>query len=305
MTQNSRLEGVEAVSTSVGTRNSRRDLTLAIVAFMIAFVLWQMQGLFFLTFPFRLFVTMIHELGHGVSAVLTGGSFLHFQITSRGAGVAYTQGGWRWVIIQAGYLGTALFGAALLFLTHRTQNPGRVAIGVGVFIGILTLAYSGISLANLGLLEFILLAGVLGTALFLIFTRETDEGRYLGLSIGAFGGLLLVSFAGAGNMLTILVGLISALLLVWIGFKGSRDTVIVVLTFLAFLTGLQAITDAWVLLRIVTLPNSMMPLNDASSMAHEVGGPAAMWAMIWMALDIVIFGTTTYFVLIKPARRKS
>ena len=45
---------------------------------MIALVLWQMQGLFFLAYPFRLFVTMIHELGHGMAAVLTGGRFPAF-----------------------------------------------------------------------------------------------------------------------------------------------------------------------------------------------------------------------------------
>jgi hypothetical protein len=262
-----------------------------------------MQGLFFLTLPFRLFVTMIHELGHGVAAVLAGGSFLHFEITRRGAGLAYTSGGWRWVIIQAGYLGTAVFGAGLLFLTHRTQKPGRVAMAVGALIGILTLAYSGMSLSKLGLFELIPVIGVLGAALYLFLTQETDQGRYVGVLVGACGGMLLMAFAGAGNLLTILVGLIAALLLVWIGLRGSRDTILVVLTFLAFLTGLQAITDSWVLLKIVSLPSSMMPLNDASSMAHEVGGTASLWALIWMALDVVIFGTSVYFVFIRPARR--
>lgn len=74
------------------TRASQRDVGLAILAFLIAFVLWQMQGLFFLTYPLRLFVTMIHELGHGLAAILTGGSFLHYEVTRRGAGLAYTSG---------------------------------------------------------------------------------------------------------------------------------------------------------------------------------------------------------------------
>ncbi|MCD4686712.1 MAG: M50 family metallopeptidase, partial [Anaerolineae bacterium] len=96
--------------------NPRRDLALAAVAFMIALVLWQVQGLFFLTYPLRLFVTMIHELGHGMSAVLTGGEFLRFEVMERGAGLAYTSGGSRFIVIQAGYLGTAIFGATLLLL---------------------------------------------------------------------------------------------------------------------------------------------------------------------------------------------
>jgi len=124
--------------------SARRDLLVASGAFVVAVALWQVQELYFLLYPLRLFVTMVHELAHGIAAELTGGTFLHFEVTSRGAGLAYTRGGVRFVIIQAGYLGTAFFGALVLYLTHRTRWPGRVAIGLGVFLGILTLAYSDI-----------------------------------------------------------------------------------------------------------------------------------------------------------------
>ena len=73
--------------------NSQRDLGLALAAFLIAFVLWQVQGLGVLLYPFRLFVTMIHELGHGTAAILTGGSFLRFEVSEQGAGLAYTSVG--------------------------------------------------------------------------------------------------------------------------------------------------------------------------------------------------------------------
>jgi hypothetical protein len=282
---------------------SQRDLLLAVAAFMIAFALWQMQGLFVLTYPFRLFVTMIHELAHGISAVLTGGTFVRFEVTPRGAGIAYTRGGSPFVIIQAGYLGTALFGAGLLYLTYHNKRPGRVAIGVGVFIGIVTLFFSGISLARLNFVEKVFAAAVVLAGGFLVLTQPTDRGRCIGVGVLGAGGLLALLFAGGGNMLTITVGLATALILIAIGVRASRDVVVVTLTFLAFLTGLQAITDAWVLLRIVSLPHSMMPLNDASSMAHAVGGTAGLWALIWIVLDVLIFGTSVYFTLIQPARR--
>ncbi|MBN2304486.1 MAG: hypothetical protein JXQ72_08425, partial [Anaerolineae bacterium] len=69
------------------------------------------------------------------------------------------------------------------------------------------------------------------------------------------------------------------------------------------LTGLQAITDAWILLKIVSLPASLMPNNDASSMAREIGGSAALWAMIWIACDIVLFGTAVYATFVRPSRK--
>jgi len=283
--------------------SQRRDLSLALAAFLIALLLWQMQGLFFLAYPFRLFVTMIHELAHGMAAELTGGDFIHFEVTQRGAGLAWTSGGWRFFIIQAGYLGTALFGAALLVLTHRVRRPGRVAIGVGVFIGILTLAYTGLSLRNLSLVEIIVTAAAIGAGGYFLLTRDMDRGEHRrGVLILAAGGLLLLAFAGEGNSTTILVGLASALALVGIGLYGGRDLVVIVLTFLAFLTGLQAISDSWVLFRIVTVPYGLMPANDASSMAREFGGSASLWALVWIAMDILIFGLTAYYVLLRPMR---
>jgi hypothetical protein len=280
----------------------RRDVFLAFIAFLVAFALWQVQGLYFLTYPLRLFVTMIHELGHGVSAILTGGEFVKFEVSKRGAGLAYTRPGLRFFIIQAGYLGTAVFGATLLFLTNRTKRPGYVAIGVGILIGILTLLFTGISLASLTLFETIITTAVIIAAIYLILTRDTDEGRYAGLAVLAVGGIMLAAFTVGDNLLTILVGLASALILILIGFFANRDVTVVTLNFLAFLTGLQAITDSWILLKIVSLPESMMPRNDASTMADEYFGTAGVWALLWVMLDILIFGTAVYYTFIKPAR---
>jgi hypothetical protein len=278
------------VSTKIPSATRQQGVTLAAIAFIIALVLWQVQGLFFITYPLRLFVTMIHELAHGLAAAVTGGSFLHFEVTKRGAGLAYTSGGWRFLIIQAGYLGTALFGAALLFVTHRVQHPGRVAVGLGLMVGILTLAYTGLSFRNLNLIELGVTAAALGGGLYLLLSRDQDERqRALGFIVVVAGLLLLLAFAGGGNTLTLAAGLTSAALLALIGLRGGRTLQVFALTFLSFITGLQAITDAWVLLRIVALPDSMMPLNDAQTMARVYGGPAGMRALLWVALDVLIF----------------
>jgi hypothetical protein len=282
--------------------NSQRDLGLALAAFLIAVVLWQVQGLGVLLYPFRLFVTMIHEMGHGTAAILTGGSFLRFEVSKQGAGLAYTSGGARFVIIQAGYLGSALFGAALLYVTNRVKQPKYVAVGLGVLIGLLTLLYSDLSFGNLSLPETVIAAGVIITGLVLFLTQETDQGRYIGAGVTVIGGFLGLHFAGANNTWTILVGLASAFALISLGYWGSREIVLVTLTFLAFLTGLQAITDAWVLLKVVSLPNSMVPHNDARSMAQAYPGSAAMWALIWIALDVLIFGTSVYLTYFRRAR---
>ena len=286
-----------------GTVSEYRGVFLALIAFLVAFFVWQSQGLSFVTYPLRLFVTMIHELGHGLSAILTGGEFLRFEVSKRGAGLAYTRGGSRFVVIQAGYLGTAIFGAILLYLANRSKRPGPIAVGVGLFIGVLTLLFSGLSLSHLNVFEAILTAGVIIVGSWLFLTRETDEGRYVGLGTLGAGVVMLLIFAGANNGLTILIGLLSAVLLVVMGLRAPVEVTVFVLTLLAFLTGLQAITDSWTLLKIVSLPNSMIPNNDASSMAREIGGSAGLWAILWIAGDAVLFGTSVYLTFVGPARR--
>jgi hypothetical protein len=285
--------------------DKRRDLLLALIAFVVALALWQMQGLFFLTYPLRLFVTLIHELGHGLAAIVTGGSFEHFNVTKSGAGVAYTTGGARVVIIQAGYLGTALFGAVLLYLTNKVRQPGRIAVVLGILIGGLTLFFAGIKLSNLSWLETVASAAVIAVGLYLFLTRDTNQGRYTGLAITLAGVVILLMLSTWGDiMLTVMVGLGSGLFLIWIGLRASRDIVLVILNFLAFMTGLQAITDSWILFRITSMPRSMMPLNDAANMAHTAGGSATLWALIWIALDILFFGSAVYFTFVKPMRQK-
>ncbi|NDJ78473.1 MAG: hypothetical protein GYB65_19665 [Chloroflexi bacterium] len=293
---------------SLNVTNGRRDLALAFVAFVVAFALWQVAALSFMMYPFRLFVTIIHELGHGLSALLTGGEFVEFEVSKNGAGLAKTRPGARFIIIQAGYLGTAIFGALLLFATNRTKRPGMVAIVVGMFIAILTLLFSGISVSQLGLFETVIVVALIIVSLFLILTRETDEGRYVGLGVGALAGAGLLLFAGGNQdntLLTVVTGVSSGVALILLGYFATREAVVVTLNFLAFLTGLQAITDAWVLLKIVSLPESLIPNNDASSMAREFWGPAGMWAMIWIMLDVLIFGAAVYFTFIHPMRQQA
>jgi hypothetical protein len=83
----------------------------------------------------------VHELGHGLAAILTGGDFVRFVVFPDGSGVAHTGGGWRLVVIPAGYLGAALFGAILITL-GRNQRQSRVAlIVIGTVLFLLSLRF--------------------------------------------------------------------------------------------------------------------------------------------------------------------
>ncbi len=125
---------------------TRQILSLIGLAGLVTALLVLVPWFSFLNYPFRLFLTLIHELSHGLAAMLTGGRFIRFEVFPHGAGLAYTAGGWRLVIVPAGYLGVALFGAALIML-GRSYRWSRLALAViGGAVILFSLRYGGPSI---------------------------------------------------------------------------------------------------------------------------------------------------------------
>jgi len=73
-------------------------------------------------YPITLLVTFLHEFGHGIGAVLTGGWVEEIQINKDGSGWTRSVGGSRGVIIMGGYLGSALFGNLLFYVGAKAQK---------------------------------------------------------------------------------------------------------------------------------------------------------------------------------------
>ncbi|MBC8100177.1 MAG: M50 family metallopeptidase, partial [Armatimonadetes bacterium] len=106
---------------SQSKRFRRRALLTALVALAVVYVLWNVQAFDPLLYPIRLFVTYVHEAGHSLMALLTGGRVVGFVVHPDGSGLATTAGGSRALILPAGYLGAALFGAVLFYLVNRVR----------------------------------------------------------------------------------------------------------------------------------------------------------------------------------------
>src|SRR5260221_5142196 len=103
--------------------NSRvESLLLAFLAFSLVFVLWQGSFNSGLLFPFRLLVTFVHETGHGLAALISGGRFLGFVVYENGSGLATTAGGNSLLVLPMGYLGASPIGAALLHTANRPAH---------------------------------------------------------------------------------------------------------------------------------------------------------------------------------------
>lgn len=287
-------------------RISDAQLLLALGAFVVAFLLWQSNVLSPLVYPLRLFVTFIHELGHGVAAISTGGEFVRFEVKSTGAGLAYSRGGIRPVIIAAGYLGTALFGATLLYFANHVRKPQWIAIGLGLGFSLLTILYTGLHIVYVDTVELIPIVILLLAGGWLFLTRQTNQGRWVGVGTAALGVLGTLYFSAGDNTLSLLVGVISGVVLVLIGYQGlasGRPALSqFILNFLAIAVGLNAITDTWFLFKIVSNPDLLVH-NDASSMAREFILPAEFWALVWIGTSIALFGGSVWLTFVRPLRQ--
>lgn len=93
-------------------------------------------------YPVKLFVVLLHELGHAAAAVATGGVVDRIVVTPDQGGVCYCPGGNAFLTLSAGYLGSMVFGALILLLARaRRPAPRDSTTLLGVAVLILTAFY--------------------------------------------------------------------------------------------------------------------------------------------------------------------
>ena len=126
------------------SHDARPQALTLLIAATISVVLSFIPYAEFLTYPFRIFVTFIHEGGHAIAALLTGNSVSSLSVATNASGETYTtQGGLisQFLISSAGYLGAMGFGALLLILIRKAIAARIVLLSCGVLIFALTMIY--------------------------------------------------------------------------------------------------------------------------------------------------------------------
>jgi hypothetical protein len=104
-------------------------------------LLWRVPWLGWLVYPFRVFGTFVHELSHGLAAVLTGGEFQRFTVSADLSGLAWSAGGVRWIVASAGYVGSAVFGGLLVLLADRGVSSRTLLLALGIGLALLSLLF--------------------------------------------------------------------------------------------------------------------------------------------------------------------
>ena len=137
-----------------------RRLWLPVLLGLAAILLWNT----WIAYPFRVFVVFLHEISHGLAAILTGGELVSIGLSPNEGGVAVTRGGSRFLVLTAGYLGSLLFGALFLLLGGRRRwAPGVIGL-IGIFTLVVTLVYVRS--------WFGLLYGLLAAVVFILFASK-------------------------------------------------------------------------------------------------------------------------------------
>lgn len=152
------------------SRDARPQVRTLLIATAITLALWFIPYAEILTYPFRIFVTFIHEGGHAIAALLTGNSVASLSVAMNASGETYTtEGGLlsQIFVSSAGYLGAMAYGALLLVLIRRAVAARIVLLASAAFILVLTTIFGLWKPLSNGMWErfslFTLIAGALLT----------------------------------------------------------------------------------------------------------------------------------------------
>jgi len=229
--------------------DARPQAMTLLLAAVISIALWFIPYAEILSYPFRIFVTFIHEGGHAIAALLTGNSVQSLSVAMNGSGETYTtQGGWfsQMFVSSAGYIGAMTFGALLLVLIRRAVAARLVLLGSAGIVLALTVIF-----------------GVV---------KPLFAGAWLSLS-----GLPFTLFAGV---------LLAAGLFAVARFASARVATFVV-SLLAVQCVLNALLDLKTVF-FLSSPFAATVPTDAVNMANTTGVPAIFWAGLWIAFSVLI-----------------
>ncbi len=145
--------------------------------FVILWWFWDSAAIY----PVKIFVVFLHEISHGIAAVLTGGFIDRIVLDPAQGGACYCPGGSAFLTLTAGYLGSLVWGCLLVIGGLKLGRWSRaIAAVIGVGTALLTVFYVRGSFGLVFGLAFALF--MLGSARFLPGTVNRALIVMLGLT---------------------------------------------------------------------------------------------------------------------------
>jgi hypothetical protein len=227
------------------SQEARPQAMTLLFAAAISIALWFVPFAEILSYPFRIFVTFIHEGGHAFAALLTGNSVQGLSVSMNASGETYTtQGGMfsQMLVASAGYLGAMTYGAVLLVLIRRTVAARVVLVGSALLILVLTIVF----------------------------------GLFEPMVAGSWGSLTGIPF-------TFFSGIALAISLVAVARFARPRVAMFIVSMLAVQCVLNALLDLKTVF-FLSSPFAPAVPSDAVNMAKATGIPAIVWAVVWIVV---------------------
>lgn len=175
--------------------DARPQFRMLLIATLTSIALWLIPYASIVTYPFRLFVTFIHEGSHALAAVVTFSSVTSLLVRPDTSGlttIMYSGELWKGTLFSsAGYVGAMAFGVFLLFLIRKSVKAKLVLYFCAGIVLTLTLWFGLVkpfwNATQLTSVPFTLVSGVLISAGLIAL------GRFANRSVAQFFvGLLAV-----------------------------------------------------------------------------------------------------------------
>lgn len=171
-----------------------QKLHIRLLAMVLAYAVLRFMGGSFgnlVLYPVTLLVAFLHEFGHALGALLTGGSVESMQISADGSGYTVSRGGSRGIILIGGYLGSAALGNILFRIGARHRSITQT-----------TLVALACAMALAGIIWFesfqsTALLTVFGALLFFV-ARKTDWDQDVLMFLGLAAVLYIIQDFNVG-----------------------------------------------------------------------------------------------------------
>lgn len=131
-------QDAEAAARSGGAKGKLLFLAGFAVYFGALWQLWETPAIY----PMKIFVVMLHEISHGIASVATGGTIEKIVLDPHQGGACYCPGGSAFITLSAGYLGSLLWGVAMLRAAGSARIPDQpVVFLMGAAVATLSILY--------------------------------------------------------------------------------------------------------------------------------------------------------------------
>lgn len=168
--------------------NSTQKVTVGVIIAYVVIIalLWNLPYVRWSLWPFKMLVIAFHEFGHAITACCTGGKVESISLDPREGGVTRMRGGISAITLPAGYLGSSLIGALLIFCGFDIVASKVASIVLGVCF-LLTLWW-----ARKDWLTIVTVLLSVGLLVACWFIKHAEPLRFVVLFIGTMSALYSV-----------------------------------------------------------------------------------------------------------------